>query len=96
MYRGVCDTEPMASDHRALFAQQTTEALIFVLGMLAAKPLRREEAGRFAALADELKTRGVWDAMLSTLDPDLAANVRMLVVVDRGQHLVVHGQRSLV
>lgn len=96
MYRGLCDTARMASDHRPMLAGQTTEALTFVLGMLAAQPLRREEAGRFAAVCTELKARGAYEPMLSTLDPDLAANVQLLETADRGQHFAVTGQRRLV
>ena len=83
-------------DGLPILASQTTEALAFVLGMLAARPLRAEEAGRFAALCAELKARGVWSAMVDGLDPDIQAALKMLEAADMGQHLKARGQRRLV
>lgn len=86
----------MASDHRALLGAQSNEGLVFILGMLAAKPMRAEEAGRFAALCTEIRNRGLWDRLLTSLEPTLAQSICMLETADRGQHFAATGQRRLV
>ncbi|MFA5711488.1 hypothetical protein [Mycolicibacterium sp.] len=59
-------------------------ALGLALGMSVARPDSRF-AGRVSALADELKRRGVWEALLGSLDSELAAQIRLLDSVDRGR-----------
>lgn len=86
----------MASDHRPLLAAQPTSALTYVLGMLAARPLRAADSGRIAALCTELRDRGEWDTFSAGLGEDLREQLGMLEMADRGQHFAVHGQRRLV
>ena len=86
----------MASDHRPLLAAQPTSALTYVLGMLAARPLRAADAGRIAAICTELRRRGDWDTFWAGLSEALQDQLSMLEMADRGQHFAVHGQRRLV
>lgn len=87
---------PAPNDHRPLLASQPDSALLFVLGMLAAKPMRASEAGRFAAICTELQNRGIWTELLGSLDDTLAQSILMLERADRGQHFATTGQRRLV
>ncbi|MGV0738222.1 hypothetical protein ABQF35_14320 [Mycobacterium syngnathidarum] len=59
-------------------------ALALALGMSVANP-KAAHAGRVSALADELRRRGVFEAMLAALGPELAASIMLADRADRGQ-----------
>lgn len=87
----------MASPHHTeVLAAQPDAALFFILGMLAARPLRPAEAGRLAAICTEVRRRGLWDVLCASIDRELAAALAMLETADRGQHFASTGQRRRV
>ena len=75
-------TAPARVDDR--LAELPDTALALALGMSVAAP-KAAHAGRVSALADELARRGVLDAMLAALGPELAASIRLAARADRGQ-----------
>lgn len=58
--------------------------LALALGIAFAQPSARY-AGRVSLIVDELKRRGVYHAMLATIDPHLAAKIDLADRADRGQ-----------
>ncbi|WP_166905931.1 hypothetical protein [Mycobacterium sp. DL440] len=75
-------TAPARVDDRLAALPDT--ALALALGMSVANP-KAAYAGRVSALVDELARRGVLDAMLAALGPELAASIRLAAGADRGQ-----------
>jgi len=67
-------------------------AIGLALGMSVAQPDARH-AGRVSVLIDELRHRGVFDAVMAALDPELAQSIRLLDSVDRGQRWAQTGSR---
>lgn len=65
-------------------AELPDTALALALGMSVANP-KAAHAGRISALVDELARRGVLDAMLAALGPELAASIGLAARADRGQ-----------
>lgn len=89
-------TSAAPNDHRPTLAAQPDIALGYVLGLLAARPLRAADCGRLAALCTELRRRGLYDALIAALDTELAGQLRMLETADRGQHFAAFGAPRLV
>lgn len=71
-----------------------TESICFALGMCVAKPSSREP-GKVATLAAELRRRGVFDALIETLAPELRDAVLAMEGMDRGAAWGRTGQRHL-
>jgi len=88
--------QPTPGDHRPLLAAQTDAAILFTFGLLCGRPLGKNEAGRLAAMVTELERRGLYDPLLASLDSSLAAQISLLVMVDRGAHFASTGQRRQV
>jgi len=68
-------------------------ALALALGVCVGRPQSVANVGRVSVLVDELVRRGVFDSILSTLDPELAASIRLLDSADRGQRWARTGRR---
>lgn len=66
-------------------------AIGLALGMSVTRP-QVEHAGRVSVLVDELRRRGVFDAVMAALDPELAQSIRLLDSVDRGQRWAQTGR----
>lgn len=68
-------------------------ALALALGVCVGRPQSVRTIGRVSTLAEELRRRGVYDALLDTLDPELAQTIRALDAADRGQRWARTGRR---
>lgn len=68
-------------------------ALALALGVCVGRPQSVSNVGRVSALVDELRRRSVFDALLDTLDPELAGAIRLLDSADRGQRWARTGRR---
>lgn len=68
-------------------------AIALALGVCVGRPQSVANVGRVSVLVDELRRRGVFDALLATLDAELAQSIRLLDSADRGQRWARTGRR---
>jgi hypothetical protein len=80
------------ADATSPLRSQTTEALAFAFGYVAARPVTADQFGGVCALVDELETRHAYAPLLAALPPALAKAVQTLVWAHRGQRWARTGQ----
>lgn len=81
---------PLRHDTRPDMSALPSAAVAFALGVAISRPVSQTPTGQFAALADELESRGEMGALLSVLDPELASRVTVYAMADRGQRWAHH------
>lgn len=73
-------------------SQIPTEALIFTLGFVTARPERaHRHYGGIAAIADELTKRGEYDRLRARLPGNVSAALEAMYRADRGQRMAGAG-----